>query len=57
MMSLNLIAKNLGEGIGAVIGGVLLALFSYQVLGVGFGLIMMVQAAIFFFLVKQPTDA
>jgi predicted MFS family arabinose efflux permease len=55
MMSLHRIARNAGEAIGAAIGGVLLALFSYQVLGFGFGVIMMASAAIFL-LVKQPTE-
>ena len=40
MMSLHRIARNAGEAIGAAIGGVLLTLFSYQVLGLGFGVIM-----------------
>jgi predicted MFS family arabinose efflux permease len=56
MMSLNRITKNLGEAIGAGIGGVLLALFSYQALGVGFGAFMIAQVAIFYLLVKQPTE-
>jgi predicted MFS family arabinose efflux permease len=56
MMSFNRITKNLGEGFGAALGGVLLAFFSYQILGIAFGAIMMVQAAIFFLLVKQPTE-
>jgi DHA1 family purine base/nucleoside efflux pump-like MFS transporter len=55
MMSLHRIARNAGEAIGAAIGGVLLALFSYQVLGIGFGVIMMASAAIFL-LVEQPIE-
>ena len=43
MMSLHRIARNAGEAIGAAIGGVLLTLFSYQVLGIGFGVIMIAQ--------------
>ena len=55
MMSLHRIARNAGEAVGAAIGGVLLALFSYQVLGLGFGVIMIASAAIFF-IAKQPTE-
>ncbi len=55
MMSLHRIARNAGEAIGAAIGGLLLALFSYQVLGLGFGVIMIASAAIFL-MVKQPTE-
>lgn len=56
MMSLHRITVNVGGAIGAAIGGILLVLFSYQALGFGFGTIMAVQAVIFFFLVKQPTE-
>lgn len=51
MMSLHRIARNAGEAIG----GVLLALFSYQVLGLGFGVIM-IASAVIFLLAKQPTE-
>jgi DHA1 family inner membrane transport protein len=55
MMSLNHIAVNAGEAIGAVIGGTLLALFSFQILGIGLGALMVASAAVFFLFVKQPT--
>jgi DHA1 family purine base/nucleoside efflux pump-like MFS transporter len=54
MMSFQRISENAGRAIGAAIGGALLALFSYQALGLGFGAMTIVAAAIFFFLVKQP---
>jgi len=38
MISLHRIARNAGEAIGAAIGEVLLALLSYQVLGIGLNL-------------------
>jgi predicted MFS family arabinose efflux permease len=56
MMSLHRIALNAGEAIGAAVGGALLALFSFQVLGLVFGVFTIASAAIFFFLVKQPTE-
>jgi predicted MFS family arabinose efflux permease len=56
MMSIHRIAGNTGEAIGAATGGMLLALFSYQVMGLAFGAFAMASAAIFLFLVKQPTE-
>jgi predicted MFS family arabinose efflux permease len=56
MMSLHRIFQNTGAAIGTAVGGALLALFSYQVLGLWFGALMIASAAIFFFLVKQPTS-
>jgi len=56
LMSLHRIALNAGEAIGAAVGGVVLALFSYQVLGLVFGGFAIASAAIFLFLVKQPTE-
>lgn len=56
MMSLQRLFSNIGAAIGAVIGGTLLALFSYQAVGIGFGILIITQAAIFLFLVKQPTE-
>jgi predicted MFS family arabinose efflux permease len=56
LMSLHRIAGNAGEAIGALVGGTLLALFSFQILGLTLGAFMVAAAAIFFFLVKQPTD-
>jgi predicted MFS family arabinose efflux permease len=55
-MSIHRIAGNTGEAIGAATGGMLLALFSYQVMGLAFGAFAMASAAIFLFLVKQPTE-
>ncbi len=55
MMSLHRIALNAGEAIGAVVGGAVLALFSFQVLGLVFGAFSIASAAIFLALVKQPT--
>lgn len=55
MMSLHRIVGNVGAAVGAAVGGALLALFSYQALGTGFGALLIAQVAIFFFLVKQPT--
>jgi predicted MFS family arabinose efflux permease len=54
MMSLNRIAGHAGQAIGTIMAGALIALFSYQILGLGFGALMVSAAAIFFFLVKQP---
>jgi predicted MFS family arabinose efflux permease len=56
MMSLQRLFANIGAAIGAVIGGALLTFFSYQAVGVGFGFLIIAQAAIFLFLVKQPTE-
>ena len=56
MMSLQRLFSNIGAAIGAAIGGILLALFSYQALGIGFGILIITQATIFLFLVKQPTE-
>jgi predicted MFS family arabinose efflux permease len=56
MMSLQRLFTNIGAAIGTVTGGVLLALFSYKAVGVGFGILMIAQAVIFLFLVKQPTE-
>jgi predicted MFS family arabinose efflux permease len=55
MMSLHRIAGHAGQTIGTIMAGALIALFSYQILGLGFGALMVSAAAIFFFLVKQPT--
>jgi predicted MFS family arabinose efflux permease len=56
MMSLQRLFTNIGAVIGTVIGGALLTFFSYQAVGVGFGILIIAQAAIFLFLVKQPTE-
>jgi MFS transporter, DHA1 family, inner membrane transport protein len=55
MMSLHRIALNTGEAIGAFVGGAILALFSFQVLGLVFGAFSIASAVIFLGLVKQPT--
>jgi predicted MFS family arabinose efflux permease len=56
MLSIHRIVGNAGDAIGAAVGGAILALFSWQVLGIGFGAFMIASAAIFLFLVKQPTE-
>jgi len=56
LMSLESISANVGKAIGVVVGGLLLALFSYQALGIGFGAMTIALAAIYFFLVKQPKE-
>jgi DHA1 family inner membrane transport protein len=56
MLSIHRIVGNAGEAIGAAVGGALIALFSFQVFGIGCGAFMIASALIFLFLVKQPTE-
>ncbi len=63
MMSMRNIFSNLGEAVGAALGGALLIFFSfdlsfsYQTVGLAFGTIGIVGSAVFFFLTKDPTRA
>ena len=56
MLSIHRIVGNAGEAIGAAVGGALIALFSFQVFGIGCGAFVIASALIFLFLVKQPTE-
>ena len=56
MLSIHRIVGNAGEAIGAAVGGALIALFSFQVFGIGCGAFTIASALIFLFLVKQPTE-
>jgi len=55
MMSINTAAVSLGSALGAAVGGWALILFSYQALSIILGLMGIVAALIFYFLVIDPT--
>jgi len=55
MMSINTAALNLGSALGAAAGGWALILFNYQALSIILGLMGIVAALIFYFLVIDPT--
>ena len=54
MMSLNSASSRAGEVIGSGIGGLILVLLSYQILGVILGLLSLIASLIFYFLVIDP---
>lgn len=55
MMSLYSAADNLGSALGVVIGGYLLVMYDYDVLGTALGLLGILAAVFFFFFTKDPT--
>ena len=54
MVSLGVIFGSIGAAVGMAVGGALLVLFSYQIVGVAFGAIGLGGACIFYFLTKDP---
>jgi predicted MFS family arabinose efflux permease len=55
MMSLYSAADNIGMAIGAGIGGYILLLYDYDILGLSLGLLGILSAIIFYFYTKDPT--
>jgi len=55
MMSISTAAMNMGEAIGAGIGGLTLLLFGYEVLGISLGAIGIAAAIIYHLLTTDPT--
>jgi predicted MFS family arabinose efflux permease len=54
MMSLNSASSRVGEAVGAGLGGIILVLFNYEILGIAFGLMSLIASIIFYFFVIDP---
>ncbi|MHA1966164.1 MAG: MFS transporter [Candidatus Hodarchaeales archaeon] len=54
MMSLNSASSRVGEAIGAGLGGILLVLYNYEMLGLALGLMSFIASIIFYFFVIDP---
>ncbi len=55
MMSLTSAAQSLGSALGAALGGSLLVLYNYRIMGSTLGALGIVAAIVFYFLSKDPT--
>ena len=56
MMSMHIVAWNLGASLGTGIGGIILLNYNYNVLGIVLGLMSLMSALIFFIWAIDPTN-
>ncbi len=54
MMSINSASSRVGEAVGAGLGGIVLVIFSYEILGIALGLMSFIGSIIFYFFVIDP---